>query len=292
MGVDIAGLTDDAGFLGVWDNYQCKHYDHPLTPGTAIREIGKSLWHAFDGEFVLPRRYYFMAPQDCGMNLKKLLLNQSELKSKLIEKWDEWCANAITSTAAIPLEGKFAMFVQGCDFSRFTFKTALEAIDEHSHTPYHAARFGGGLPDRPEAETPPAEPSQMESRYLQQLFEAYGDHHQKDISCLADLNPWQELVEHYHRQREYFYHAESLRNFARDTVPAGTFEELQEEVHAGVVEIETASHPDGLIRMNEVTQAAALLPLTANGLISVTKVQDKRGICHQLANEDRLKWKK
>jgi hypothetical protein len=106
------------------------------------------------------------------------------------------------------------------------------------------------------------------------------------------LKPWQDLIEHYHRQREYFYHAESLRNFARDTVPSGTFEDLQDEVHAAVVEVESASHADGLVRMNAVTQAAAQLPLSANGLISVTKVQDKRGICHQLANEDRLTWKK
>jgi hypothetical protein len=104
--------------------------------------------------------------------------------------------------------------------------------------------------------------------------------------------PWQNLIKHYHRQREYFYHAESLRNFARDTVPSGTFEDLQDEVHSGVVEVESAPHPDGLVRMNAVTQAAAQLPLSANGLINVTKVQDKRGICHQLANEDRLTWKK
>jgi hypothetical protein len=292
LGIDIAGFTDDAGFVGVWDNYQCKHYDHPLTPSDAIPEIAKTLWHAFDGKFALPRRYYFMAPQDCGMSLKKLLLNASELKNKLIEKWDDWCARAITSTAAIPLEGKFAAFVEAFDFSRFTFKTALEAIDEHAHTPYHAARFGGGLPDRPEVPSPPAQPAQMESRYLQQLFEAYGDHHQAPVSSLADLNPWQDLIDHYNRQREYFYHAESLRNFARDTVPVGTFEELKDEVRAGVVEIEAAQHPDALARVNQVTQTAALLPLTANGLISVTKVQDKRGICHQLANEDRLKWKK
>jgi hypothetical protein len=100
------------------------------------------------------------------------------------------------------------------------------------------------------------------------------------------------LARHYHRQRETFYHAEALRNFARDTVPPGTFEELQGEVHAGVVDVSDASHADALLRLNAVTQAAAQLPLTANGLISVTKVQDKKGICHQLANEDKLKWKK
>ena len=41
MGVDVAGFTDDAGFNGVWDNYQCKHYDDPLTPSVAIPEIAK-----------------------------------------------------------------------------------------------------------------------------------------------------------------------------------------------------------------------------------------------------------
>jgi hypothetical protein len=292
MGVDVAAFTDDAGFRGIWDNYQCKHYDDPLTPSVAIPEIGKTLWHSFEKRFAPPRKYYFMAPHDCGMSFKKLLLSSSDLKAKLIEKWSDWCAANITTTKSIPLEGKFLDYVGAFNFSIFTFKTALEAIDEHSHTPYHAARFGGGLPDRPSSKSPPSEPAKMESRYLDQMFEAYGDSKKAEVSSLVDLEPWQDLIAHYHRQREFFYHAESLRNFARDTVPSGTFEELQDEVQAGVVEIEAASHIDGFVRMNAVTQAAALLPLTANGLISVTKVQDKRGICHQLANDDRLRWKK
>ena len=86
MGIDVAGFTDDKGFFGVWDNHQCKHYDDPLTPSTALPEIGKALWHGFNCKFALARRYYFMAPQDCGMSLKKLLLNSAELKNKLIEK--------------------------------------------------------------------------------------------------------------------------------------------------------------------------------------------------------------
>jgi hypothetical protein len=292
MGIDVAGLTDDAGFQGVWDNYQCKHYDDALTPGIAIPEIGKMLFHSFEKRFVAPRRYYFMAPKDCGMSLKKLLLGADALKAKLVEKWQDWCATKITTTKTIALDGAFIDYVEKFDFSIFTFKTALEAIDEHSHTPYHAGRFGGGLPTRPGASVPPAEPTATESRYLEQLFEAYSEHRNSEIKVLTDLQPWQDLTKHYNRQREFFYHAESLRNFARDTVPSGTFEELQDEVHAGVVEIEASTHTDGFDRVNAVTQAAALLPLTANGLISVTKVQDKRGICHQLANEDRLQWKK
>ena len=87
------------------------------------------------------------------------------------------------------------------------------------------------------------------------------------------------MREHFHRQREAFYHAESLRVFARDTVPPGTFESLQEDIYDGVVDTHDASHPDGYLQ------------ITANALISCTKPKDRDGICHQLANEDRLRWK-
>ena len=135
--------------------------------------------------------------------------------------------------------------------------TRIARLDEHSHTPYHAGRFGGGLPDRPGVDLPPAQPAATESCYLEQLFIAYGDHNGSEVKIMADLVPWQDLTHHYNRQREFFYHAESLRNFARDTVPSGTFEELQDEVHAGVIEIEAAPHADSFVRVNAVTQSAA-----------------------------------
>jgi len=226
------------------------------------------------------------------MQLEKLLLKARDLKAQVELKWDAWCANSITSRKAIPLTGAFADYVSKFDFSIFTFKTSLEAIDEHRKTPYHAARFGGGVGDRPAVSAPPPTPAPTESRYLQQLFEAYSDSQKSVLPDLTALSAHPDLVEHYHRQRETFYHAEALRNFARDTVPPGTFEELQGEVHAGVVDVSNLPHADALVRLSAVMQSAANLPLTANGLISVTKVQDKKGICHQLANEDKLKWKK
>lgn len=292
MGIDVAGFTDDDGLKGVWDNYQCKHYGNALTPSVGIPEIGKCLWHAFNDRFAPPRKYHFMAPKDCGMSLKKLLLNASELKQKLLDRWDDWCAHSITSTQTIAMEGDFKEYVDRFDFSVFTFKPTLDVIEEHRQTPYHAARFGGGLPERPAAVQPPDEPSKNESRYLRQLMDAYGDHKQSSVPDRHALDAWPELVDHYNRQRQFFYHAESLRNFARDNVPIGTFEDLQEEVHAGVIEVEASPHPDALERVNAVTQAAVQLQLSSSGLISVTKTQDKRGICHQLANGDRLHWVK
>ena len=35
-----------------------------------------------------------------------------------------------------------------------------------------------------------------------------------------------------------------------------------------------------------------LIPLDANGLFQVVRVKDRYGICHQLANEDKLIWVK
>jgi hypothetical protein len=124
------------------------------------------------------------------------------------------------------------------------------------------------------------------------LLRAYTDHTKEPIADVAALKPWSKLNDHFGRQRVAFYHAESLRVFARDSVPEGTFESLQDEVYAGVVDTCDASHSDGYERVCAVTKEARNLPITSNPLIARAKVQDREGICHQLANEDRLKWTK
>jgi len=290
FGIDVAGFTSDQGFKDDWDNYQCKYYKGaPLTPNTAIPEIGKILWHAYQEEISLPRKYYFFAPKDCGPSLKKLLLDAEKLREKLVSEWDNWCANEITSTQSIKLEGNFSDFVAAVDFSIFQYKPALDVIEEHRQTPYFVNRFGGGLPKRLAPDSPPQDPSSVESRYISQLYEAYSDKEKAAVSA-SNLSTFPKLNRHYDRQREAFFHAESLRGFARDSVPEGTFESLQTEIHFGVIETCEDDHVDGFTRLKAVTDKAGALPLTANGLIQVTKQQDRLGICHQLANVDQLKW--
>ncbi|MBO6725515.1 MAG: hypothetical protein JJ911_07635 [Rhizobiaceae bacterium] len=290
FGIDVAGFVTDKGFEGEWDNYQCKYYTgDPLTPRTAISEIGKLIWHTFRQEISLPRRYYFFAPKDCGPSLKKLLLKPSELKKNLVERWGDWCASSITSKQTIELCGDFAKFVDGIDFSIFQYKPRHEVIEDHRHTPYYVIRFGGGLPQRPAPASPPAEPSAQESRYISQLYEAYSDKEKVNVAA-ENIASYPKLEAHYGRQREAFFHAESLRNFARDSVPDGTFESLQSEIHSGVVDTCDQQHDHGLARMKAVLDRANAIHLTENGLIQVTKVHDRQGICHQLANEDKLIW--
>jgi hypothetical protein len=292
MGIDVAGFTDAKLLQGVWDNYQCKYYASPLKPSTAAPEIAKVMWYSFNKEYVPPRKYYFMAPRECGMTLKKLLANPGTLKKYVVDNWDNQCAEAITEEQTIALNDDFAEYVKGFNFSIFDQRTLLEVLDEHRKTPYYAVRFGGGLPNRQNVIAPPFQAAEEGNRYVQQIFEAYSEKTKTNITDLICLKGELELGAHFHRQREFFYQAEALRNFARDSVPTGTFEDLQSEVHAGVADVEAGAHPDGYERMNAVTQAAAGLAMTSNALMSVTKIQDRKGICHQLANEDRLRWKK
>jgi hypothetical protein len=292
LGLDVVGFVSDDGWDGDWDNYQCKRYDHSLHPGDIWIEIGKIIYYSFKGEYSVPRKYYFIASQDVGTTLQKLLAKPDRLKAQARENWDKHCKSQITSTVVIPLAGELLTWVDNFDFSIFTSKSVVSLIAEHAQTPFHSVRFGGGLPPRPDVTAPPEEHAAGESRYLQQLFNAYGHHLGSSIREVADLSACAEpmLKQDYLRQRERFYHAESLRNFARDTVPEGTFEKLQDEVFHGVIETCDKVHADGLERMRETLSRAAAISTAANPLKSVTQVQDQQGICHQLANEDRLIW--
>lgn len=289
-GIDIAGLTDAKKLQGVWDNYQCKHYDNALRPSNVWVEIGKIVWYSFKKEYTAPRRYYFVAPKGAGTSLAALLSDATKLREELIANWEKYVRKEITKTQEVPLDAALLEYVNAFDFSIIDAKTALQLVEEHRTSPVHSARFGGGLKPRPEAAKPPAAIATEESRYVTQLLGAYAEHTGKPVADPAALSASPKLKEHFHRQREAFYHAESLRVFARDSVPAGTFESLQGDIYDGVIDTHDASHPDGYACVCAVTKAARDLQITANALISCTKPKDRDGICHQLANEDRLQW--
>ena len=128
--------------------------------------------------------------------------------------------------------------------------------------------------------------------YIAELLDAYADYVKEPITETLALEKWDKIDRHFKRQREAFYHAESLRVFVRDKTEAGTFESLQQEIYNGVVDTCEASYPDGYQRVVAVTNAAKNLPIDAHPLAPSTFLQDKHGICHQLANEERLSWRK
>ncbi len=288
QGIDIVGFVTDAMWDGSWDNYQCKRYNNSLSPSDIWVEIGKIIYYSYKKEYPPPRKYYFVASKGVGTTLQKLLGNPENLKNQAQDNWKAHCQDKITKTVSLPLEGELLDWFNKFDFSIFSERSVLELIDGHAKTRYHSVRFGGGLPPRPKVTRPPEDHNVEESSYIRQLLSAYGDHLKTPVNDALVLP--QHLSSDFLRQRERFYYAESLRNFARDTVPDGTFENLQAEVFHGVIDICDHDHEDGLARMRATVAQAASISISSNPLVSVVQVQDKQGICHQLANEYKLIW--
>lgn len=298
LGLDIVAFTAANGFAESWDSYQCKHYDHPLRLGNVYGEIGKIIYHSFcrtppfNQACRVPRCHFFIAPFGVGIALGRMLQDPDRFKEDLRAKWESHCVPGIGTGITAPLSGALLAYFDAFDFSIFGDRTAVELVEEHVQTEFHAARFGGGLPPRGEPGVPPAEPTEAESLYLRKLLEAYGDHLGKPVAAREELVPYPELDGHYNRQRVLFYSAESLRNFARDRTPPQTFDSLQDDVYHGVIDICEAAHPDALARIRATVSTAGQLDVSGNALVGVTHVADKQGICHQLANNERLTWTK
>jgi hypothetical protein len=287
-GIDIAAMLSHQGLEGAWDCYQCKHYAQSLEPGHARAEILKIFCGVIEGHYVLPRKYRFLAPQGCGATLSKLLSSPSKLKANFLDYLQP--GNRLTVGMDDDYLRHMKQLVDGTDFSIFDSENIDEVIALHKKSPYHVHRFGGPLPSRPQPMLPPGVPSLIESRYIQQLMQIYEERYPGTPFTPTTATSHEHVGTHYPRQREAFYSAEALRLFARDSVPSGTFEALQDEVYDGVIEIYERDYSTGFDRLSHVLQAAVETQLTTNALISVTEVRDRKGMCHQLANEDRLTW--
>ena len=283
----VAFLTDQPN--GPWDNYQCKHYDHPLAPNEIWIELGKLCYFTFQHQFTIPRAYYFVTPHGVGTTLSKIIDKPEELRRRLIAAWPDKCEKKITETTSVPLTGSLLRYVETFDFSIIKRVSPLTIIEQHRKSPFYIARFGGGLPDRDPHAPPPADIASQEARYVEQLLEAYGERLGQTLADISEINACPRLLEHFQDSREHFYWAEALRNFSRDYIP-GEFERLKDEIHAGVKDIANDDHTDGVARVMQTTREARLLPITGNSLFERMHLNDKSGVCHHLANDDRLTW--
>ena len=78
--------------------------------------------------------------------------------------------------------------------------------------------------------------------------------------------------------------------YARDSVPPGTFDRLVDHLHDGIIEIAEANYSNGRERLTAVLTQATNVQLDSQRLVEITGPEDRRGVCHHLANMDRMKW--
>jgi hypothetical protein len=276
-----------------WDSYQCKHYDHKLAPGDIWTELGKLVYYTFRGEYSVPRNHYFVAPHGAGTELSKLLHKPELVREGLLENWEKKCRTKITSKQDIQLDDDLKTYIDGFNFGIVTAVSPHAIINDlHSAPAVYVLYFGGGITkERAPVGSPPVEVQAIETNYVRALLDAYEHRLGTPLTTPAELNH-QDLGAHFARSRHEFYSAESLREFSRDSVPAGTFESLLDDVHSGVVDVEQAQHTDAVERVLAVVKQAKALHITSNALIKVTRPADQGGMCHQLANDFRLRWRR
>lgn len=287
QGLDVVGLLKSEQLEDGYDSYQCKHYDHPLRPSDVWIELAKVIHHTFRGDYPVPRQYFFVAPHGIGTKLQKLLGQAAKLEQGLKENWDGSCRDELGAAGPVELVEPLSNYVDDFDFTIFKSVSAANLIEGHATTPFHTVRFGGGLPERGDVIVP-AEFQPNELRFTEQLMEAYSDNAKTTIKR-DEITSTSYHVD-YKKQRERFFSAESLRNFARDNVPPGTFEDLQEQALDSVFDVCQEAHPCGLTRMRAALNQVSSVHFGSSPLFTRIREPDKKGFCHQLANEDKLKW--
>jgi len=138
----------------------------------------------------------------------------------------------------------------------------------------------------------PESVQEAEIPYVTAIQAAYRDH-DKTTNETIEKSP--KHSEHFGRQRKSYYTAEFLRRSSRDAYAEeeeSPFDLLEEETYEGVIETWDSEYVDGLARMNAVLSQAAKLSIDSSILCKETNwVTEgaKKGICHILVNEDRVK---
>lgn len=290
-GLDVVALLSPAGVDGVWDCFQCKHYDQALVPSDAFPEMLKIMHGVVDGAYSYPRRYRFLAPRGCGPTLTRLLMSPSALKEGFL-KWLDTQSCPIWSLSEV-VQARIRDLAAAADYEVFKAEDIEDVLTVHRRSPYHVTRFGSSISRTLRPAVPPQDVDpERESVYVRKLIEIYNERGETQRSVAAEFASDAFCGPHLTRQREAFFSAEDLRLVAREQVPEEVFTALQEDVYDCVVEVEQMEHSSGLQKLHDVLSAATGAQLNSNPLIQITRPRDLKGVCHQLANVDKLNWVK
>ncbi|ENJ8714543.1 hypothetical protein AB2A46_000560 [Listeria innocua] len=297
MGRDvIAYIKSDDNTAVSWDNYQCKHYGSPLTPSNIWIEIGKLCYFTYIGRYSIPQKYYFVCQKGVGNTLNTLLEKPEELKSEFISGWDKYCKEKISKKNSIELTEELLKHINSIDFSLFSHKTPLELIKSLEGSMSFASIFGGGLKKRRDVPmAPPEKIDTSENIYTEKLFRAYEDNLKKREIVEIDenkLSEYPKFKRHFDRQRVFYFSAVTLLDLERDTRPNNnTFAtSLKDEVYDEIIDTIESEFENGFTRVQAVTDRARLMNFSSHPLSGIVRPNDAHGVCHHLANENRIDW--
>ncbi len=147
---------------------------------------------------------------------------------------------------------------------------------------------------KPETHVPP-KVQKPELKYVRQLYSAYQDASGRTVRSPKDLDEIK-YREHFNRQRKNYYMAETIFRETRDSIGPDEndpFEALKDEMEEGTSEARGRDYPNAVIKIDAVLEQASRVPIAR--WIDIASFNwigpsEKKGVCHILVNEDRMKW--
>lgn len=280
---------------GDYDYFQCKRYDKKLMPSEYWIEFGKLCYYTFNKDIPLPRKYYIIASQGLGSKMLALIKDPESIRKGLKEYWEDKCETNIVKGTLIKLEGSLLKYINNFNFRIVDYYSIEKIIEEHRTTNYFYFRFGGNLkPIRTITVLPPTGIEQIEIKYITKIFDAYSDYKKMCVKMEA-LKTFPDLLKDFDRQRSNFYSAESLKRCIRDIFTnENEFENLMNEMYSGIVDFIEGDFNNGYDKLKKTMHEATKVNLSVSVVdrdLHFVGNDDKKGICHHLANEGELNWR-
>lgn len=272
-----------------WRLYQCKHYGSALGAGAAAAEIGKVLFYSHRGDYNFPQEYHFVTHKGVTSPFQDLLDQPEKLREYIISNWNEYIRTKIRGNP-VDLTPELRKHVESVPFTVFRAKQPLDLISEHAQTRYHLPVFGLPLIERPKPAQPPSEVAPGENEYIRQLLAVIAADLGKSVSSLNDFIASEKHRRLFDRSRLTFYHAEGLKELARDQMADESFfDTLLGEFVDGLYHWHT-SEPDGYERLISTIKASQALQLSKHVLEPHVLPNDREGMCHHMANSGKVHW--
>lgn len=143
----------------------------------------------------------------------------------------------------------------------------------------------------------PTEITTEEMTYVSAILEAFAEDAGVEIILENELlskQDYQKYKKKLDRYRADFYRAESIRESLKDTKlekEVGIFKQLEDETYESIIDKVEEDYPTSYARMTSVLNHVTTIPLQSLIASSWVGSAEKKGVCHILVNEGKIRWK-
>lgn len=273
------------------DIYQCKHYESQINYSIIAKELLKVCYHVFKKHYIYPKKYYIVSPKGCSTILRGDYLegcNYTKFNTDLIKTMND--NNFKIDNEYIKKTIGFEEFIRDFDFSIIEEVTPQKLIDELIDSKYAPYYIGTSFTQFSRQDTVvPKDIESSENIYVKELCKVYSEIDNAKYDLPSEINP--KYIEHFQTQRTYFYSIESYRNMIRDNLPSfKPVYDIEELINKGISDIVTDPFRTGYKKLSDSLERSVNMNLDAYPLKTLITPHDKKGMCHRLVNEEKIKW--